>query len=119
MKILCAARTVLPDLLLATCTLARKVSRWCRECDRRVHRLLIYTKYTQHWQQYSYMGDDFDDIRIALVTDADFAGGISDSRSTCVVVLSAVGPHKYRPFEVLAKSRVALAHPFAKAKLRQ
>ncbi len=82
MKILYVARMARPDILRATCMLARKVSRCCRECDRRLHRLVSYMNCKQAWVQHSYVGDDFSDIRFGLFTDADFAGDKSDSKST-------------------------------------
>ena len=45
--------------------------------------------------QHSYVGDDFDDIRLGLFTDADFAGDKSDSESTSGVFIAATGPHTY------------------------
>ena len=53
MKILYVARMARPDILRATCMLARKVSRWCKECDRRLHRLVSYLNCTQAWVQHS------------------------------------------------------------------
>ena len=41
MKTLYAARMVRPDILRATCMLARRVSKWCHECDRRFHRFCL------------------------------------------------------------------------------
>ncbi len=39
MNILYVRHVARPDLLRATCMLARKFSQWCKECDRRLHRL--------------------------------------------------------------------------------
>ena len=46
MKILYAARYCRPDLLRATCALARRVSKWTTECDRRLHILVSYMHLT-------------------------------------------------------------------------
>ena len=75
--------------------LARKVSRRCKECDRRLHRLVSYMNCTQAWAQHSYVGDVFDDIRLGLFTDADFAGDKSDSKSASGFFIAAIGPHTY------------------------
>ena len=76
MKILYVARMARPDILRATCMLARKVSRWCKECDRRLHRRVSYMNFTKDWVQHSHVGDNFSDIRLGLFTEADFAGDI-------------------------------------------
>ena len=85
--------------------LARKVSRWCKECDRRLHRLVSYMNKTQAWVQHSYVGDTFDEIRLGLFTDADFAGDKSDSKSTSGVVIAAIGPHTYAPIVSISKKQ--------------
>ena len=85
--------------------LARKVSRWCKECDRRLHRLVSYMNCTKDWVQHSYVGDNFSDIRLGLFTDADFAGDKSDSKSTSGVFIAAVGPHTYAPIVSISKKQ--------------
>ena len=82
MKILYVARYCRPDLLRATCVLARRVSKWTSECDRRLHRLVSYMHNTKNYKQYAFVGYEFADCIIALFADADFAGDKSDSTST-------------------------------------
>ncbi len=94
-----------PDFLRASCMLARIVSRWCKECDRRLHRLVSHMNCTQSWLQYSYVEDAFSDIRVGLVTDADFAGDKSDSRSTSGVFIAAIGPHTYAHIFCVSKEQ--------------
>ena len=73
MKILYAARMARPDILRATCMLARRVSKWCPDSDRRLHRLVSYLSSTREAQQHAYVGDTFADCRLAQFCDADFA----------------------------------------------
>ena len=65
MKILYVARYCRPDLLRATCSLARRVSKWRTECDRRLHRLVSYMHNTRDHKQYTYVGDPFDMCTLA------------------------------------------------------
>ncbi len=71
MKILYAAKHCRPGLLRATCALARRVSKWTTECDRRLHRLVSYMHITKNHKQYAYVGDEFSRCTIALFADAD------------------------------------------------
>ena len=82
MQLLFVARYCRPDLLRATCSLARRVSKWTTECDRRLHRLVSYMHNTRDHKQYAYVGDTFDTCTLALFADADFAGDKTDSIST-------------------------------------
>ena len=74
MKVLYAARVARPDLLRATCMMARRVTKWDADCDRRLHRIMCYINCTKDLVQTSYCGDEMDDIKLALFCDADFAG---------------------------------------------
>ena len=60
---------------------------------------------TQAWVQRSYVGDNFDEIRLGLFTDADFAGDKSDSKSTSGVFIAAIGPHTYAPIVSISKKQ--------------
>jgi hypothetical protein len=92
MKVLYAARVARPDLLRATCMMARRVTKWDADCDRRLHRFMCYINCTKHHVQTSYCGDRMDDLKFALFCDADFAGDKSDSKSTTGVVVCVAGP---------------------------
>ena len=98
MKILYVARYCRPDLLRATCSVARRVSKWTTECDRRLHRLVSYMNNTKSHKQYAYVGDAFDQCTLALFADADYAGDKTDSISTSGVFIAVVGPCTYVPY---------------------
>ena len=105
MKILDVARMARPDILRATCMLARRVSKWCTDCDKRLHRLVSYIWTTKNSQQIAYVGDTFNDCRLALFCDADFAGDKSDSRSTSGVFLAAIGASTFVPLIAISKKQ--------------
>ena len=105
MKILYVVRMARPDLLRATCMLARNVSRWCNECDRRLHRLVSYKNTTQAWVQHSYVGDNFDDLRL----------GCSRTRILPEINLTAKALAAFS-LPPLARTRTPLSLALAKSK---
>ena len=46
MKIMCGARFARPDLLRAVCVLARRITHWDEDCDKRLLRLVSYINST-------------------------------------------------------------------------
>ena len=105
MKVLYAARMCRFDVLRATCVLARRVSTWDRDCDRRLHRLMCYLKHTQTTINIGFCGDTFKDCRIALFADADYAGCKSTAKSTSGNFLAIVGPRTYMPLAAVSKKQ--------------
>ncbi len=105
MKILYVARMARPDLLRATCSLARRITKWTTECDHRLHRLVSYMHHTRTWMQYAYVGDKFEDCALALFADADFAGDKTDSISTSGIMVAAVGPRTFVPIKTISKKQ--------------
>jgi hypothetical protein len=58
MKILYGARMARYDLLRAVCHLASCVTKWNRQCDVDMYRLICYIQTTLSFRQYSWVGDD-------------------------------------------------------------
>ena len=105
MKILYAARMCRYDLLRATCFLARRISNWDYDCDRRLYRLIQYLKYSQSFVNTGFCGDDFRDCKIALFADADFAGCKKTAKSTTGNYLAIVGPNTHMPLAAISKKQ--------------
>ena len=103
MKLLYAARMARPDLLRAVNFLATQVTRWTRRCDAQLHRLMAYVHYSQSDCQVGYVGDAIPDCRLALFSDADFAGDHTDAKSTTGAVLVLLGPATFFPISFLSK----------------
>ena len=53
MKVLYGARMCKYDILRATCMLARRVSKWDKECDNRLQRLMMYIRTTLDYLTYA------------------------------------------------------------------
>ena len=82
LKILYTAGLGRPDNLWSVNTLARKVTKWTKACDKRLHRLIEYLKTTNDWVQLCYVGDHPKDCWLALFVDVSFAADLEDSKST-------------------------------------
>ena len=74
MKILYGARAARWDLLKAVQLLATRVTKWTKECDKALHRLICYINCTSHYTLRGYVGDEASGWRLRLFADADFAG---------------------------------------------
>ena len=71
MKVLYGARMARHDLLRAVSGLAAHFTRWTRECDRRLYRLMCYISTTAHYKQYAWIGDDACQVEQNLYEDDD------------------------------------------------
>ena len=91
MKNLYAARLSRPDLLKPINELAKSVTKWTRNHDRQLWRLMSYMKTTRHYQLQGVVGNKQQDVRLELFVDADFAGEHKDSKSTSGAFLKLAG----------------------------
>eukprot|EP00971_Amphidinium_carterae_P292723 5811456-Amphidinium_carterae.2 len=75
------ARVCRPDLLVAVCRLAKKVSKWEVTDDKKLVRLFAYLKSSRDLMMNFRMceGSDF---HLAIWSDADLAGDVEDTKST-------------------------------------
>ena len=105
LKILFFARISRPDLLCSVDTLARDVTRWTVACDRRLLRLVSFIHCTKHWVIKSIVGDPVTDLKLALYSDASFAGDLKDSKSTSGGFLCLVGPRTFVPLTWICKKQ--------------
>ena len=74
MKVFYCSRYVRFDLLRAITFLACQLTKWTDQCDRRLHRLMCYVKWTIFHEQVNWIGDQLIDLRLHLYADANFAG---------------------------------------------
>ena len=88
MNILYAARMARFDLLKAVSALAKCVTKWSTNCDKRLHRLVCYIHSSLDLYLRGHIGDRRSDLKLSLYSDADFAGDKSDSTSTTGIFLA-------------------------------
>ena len=117
MKILYGARMARHDLLRAVCHLASCVTKWTRQCDEDLFRLVSYIHHTSHFRQYSWIGDLPADLRLVLFADADFAGCIRSQRSTTGYTLMLAGSHTRAPLSACSRRQTAISKSTPEAEM--
>ena len=86
MKIMYLARMQRFDLLRPVQWLAKFMTKWTRQQDLELHRLVCYMEATKSWKTIGWIGDDVKDISTVLYSDPDWAGSndkFSTSGSFC------------------------------------
>ena len=107
MKVLFAARMARWDLLRATQSLASRVTKWSRDCDTALHRLICYINSSLDTYMQGFIGDKIGDCKLWLFCDADWAGE-HDSKSTSGCALFLVGPNTYYPLNAFSKKQTSI-----------
>ena len=74
MKILYGARMARYDLLKAVCHSASCITKWTRQNDVDVYRLICYIQTTIEYCQHSFCGNSAQELQLAVYADADWAG---------------------------------------------
>jgi hypothetical protein len=83
MKILYAARLTRADLIVATTLLARRVTKWFGDEDRRLERLMSYIfHHSSLKQHYTLHPDDLKTAVLVYYPDAELGGDLSSTKST-------------------------------------
>ena len=110
MKVFYGARVARPDLMRAIGHLSRYLTRWTKQCDERLHRLMCYLKGTVSEASVGWIGDPPSECRLHLYTDSDFAGCQQSNRCTSGVFLVLEGPNTYYPIGYYSKMLPAVAY---------
>ena len=116
LKCLYLARIGRPDILWSVNKLARAVTKWIQNCDKRLARLISYIHHTREFRQYCFVENTAQQCSRGLFQDSDFAGGLEDSTSTsgglfCIFVkhlCQSVGCARNRPQSHAAQKKVRL-----------
>ena len=105
------------ELLWPICSLARQVSKCNRACDKRLHRLVSYVYHTLDHSLESFVGDDLALCHPVLFTDADFAGDLTNAKSTSGAYLAIVGPNTFAPITASCKKQTCVSHPSTESEI--
>ena len=108
MKVFYAARLARFDLLRAVANLSRYVTKWTREHDKRLMKLMQYIKCTLDYRQVGWIGDDITKLILHLYADTNFGG--SQGKSTTGVQLNIEGPNTFFPMEGISIAQTVVAH---------
>ena len=82
MKIMYAARMARPDLIRTISFLARFLTKWNEQMDKRLQRLRSYIHHSYSYRMYAYMGTEQQVFSLDIYSDSDYAGCTETQRST-------------------------------------
>ena len=99
-----------PDILSSVNKLARSITKWTKDCDKRLNRLISYIHHTCEYKQYCHVGNTGKQCRLGLLQDSDFAGDFEDSKSTSGGTLCIFGSHTFVPSSWMCKKQTAVSH---------
>ena len=105
------------DLLKAVANLAKNVTKWNANCDKRLHRLTCYVNYSLDLRLKGRIGDSFDKLALSCYSDADFAGDKESSKSTTGIFMAPTGPNIFLPLIGVYKKQTCVSHSTPEAKI--
>ena len=117
MKNLYAARLSRPDLLKPINELAKSVTKWTRNQDRQLWRLMSYMKSTRHFQLEGYVNNKAEDLHLELFVDADFSGERKDSKSTSGAWMRLAGTQTSFPLMWSSKRQTSTSRSTTEAEV--
>jgi hypothetical protein len=84
MKVMYAARMARPDVLRTIAFLARYLTKWTEDMDKRLHRLMVYIQNSLSYRMYAWNDQAASDgqFKLRVYSDSDFAGCSQTQRST-------------------------------------
>ena len=90
--------------------LARSITKWTKDCDKRLNRLISQIHHTCEYRHYCHVGNTAKQCRLGLFQDSDFAEDLEDSKSTCGGTLCIFGSHTFVPISWMCKKQTAVSH---------
>ena len=92
MRLLYPARMAFPMVVLAIQRLAKRITKWCSECDRRMVRLFEYAKSAaDECLQGCLSEEDLPDVELHVYPDGDLCGNFWDTKSTSGLWIELAG----------------------------
>ena len=117
LKVPYLARVSRLDVMWAVCDLARKVTKWTRACDKRLHRLISYLHHNLDLEQVNWIGDKYEDCALHLFVDASFADGLEDAKSTTGAQLVLMGPRTFVTLGWICRKQTSVSHSSAESEI--
>jgi hypothetical protein len=111
-----AARMARADLVRPVQALARFMTKWTRQQDLELHKLVCYIHTTKSWKTVGWIGDDIKDISTVIYSDADWAGSI-DKFSTSGSFCCLQGKNTFFPLAARSKRQSTISSSTTEAEL--
>ena len=110
LKCLFLARIERLDILWSVNKLARALTKWTKDCDKRSARLIANIHHTCEYRQHCDVGNTAHQCRLGLFQDSDFAGDLEDSKSTSGRILCIFGSQTFVPTSWMCKKQTSVSH---------
>ena len=110
LKYLYLTRIGSPDILWSVNKLARLITKWTKNCDNNLNRLIPYIHHTCEYKKYCCWGNTAKQSRLGLFQDSDCAGDLEDSKSTSGGTLIVFGSHTFVPISWMCKKQTSVSH---------
>ncbi len=107
MKSLWLARLARPELQKAIGDLASNVTKWTKNDDRKLLRLVSHINHTLNSCLVGYIKDPPELLKLLLFVDADLCGSTDTTRSTSGSLLVLAGPNSWFPIAWISKKQTA------------
>ena len=117
MTLLYSARAARFELFHAIQYLAKRITRWDRNCDKRLHRLMCYIYSTVDDKMFGYIGDSPECLTLHLYADASFASCPYTLHSTSGEHHSIQGPNSRFAWAAAAAGQTCLAQSTPEAEI--
>ena len=117
MKNLYAARLSRPDLLKPINELAKSVTKWTRNHDRQLWRLMCYMKTTRDFQLEGVVNNKPEDLHLQLFVDADFSGERKDSKGASGAWMRVAGAQTSFPLMWSSKRQTSTSRSTTEAEV--
>ena len=114
-KCLYLARIGRPDIPWSVNKLARPITKWTKDCDKRLNRLISYIHHTCDYKQYCHVGNTDKQNRLGLFQDSDFAGDLEDFKSTSGGTLCVLGSDTFVPISWMCMKQTSVSHSLAES----
>ena len=115
MKNLYLARLSRPDLLKAINELAKRVTRWSKNDDKQLCRLMSYMNSSSQHRLVAEMRDCKENLRLDFFVDSDFSGDPADTKSTSGGWLVLSGPNSSFPLTWVSRRQTATSRSTTEA----
>jgi RNA:NAD 2'-phosphotransferase (TPT1/KptA family) len=117
MKCLYAARMARYDLLRPVTGLARRITKWNRQCDKMLHRLMCYINSTLDLTLTGWIADEATHLELVLYCDADLAGDKLDGKSQSGMFFALAGKRSFFPISATSKKQTSVSQSTPEAEI--